>query len=627
VSIRFKVILPYLLLTLLIAVTGAYVVTRLVSSSLEERLTNQLLEAGRVVSDTMARQELEHVQNARVVAFTSGLADALLDNDLDQVARLARPAAGGLNVESLFIYDDKGKEVFHSLKQIDGSIADYSNRGGVSSLTIVNELVDLNNASSPPRRVITTDSVDERYYYFTAIPIVKDDRQIGVVAVGTSLNTLAPLLEATASADVVFYDSSGQAMASTIGVSATDPLFLRTLKIDKTFYDKVYNLNASVEGENFEVEGRQYRSGFNPLMIGSDRVAVFAVFLPLDFVVQSSSINRNLYIGIYSIAMLAVIAVGFLIGRSIITPLFSLVRTSQTIAGGDLSKRTEVRTKDEIGVLASSFDVMTENLQQRTLELENANQILEQMDRAKIRFIQISAHELRTPLTLVQGYAQLVELKSKSNPEIEKYAKGIVEGAARMVEVVDNLLDVSRIDSNLLTIKTTEVQIPQLIEKTTKAFQSSLDERSISLATQNLDQLPSIHADRDLLFKVFYHLVMNAIKYTPDGGSIIIGGMMPSNSMNGSKEVEIQIKDTGIGVDPQNQKLVFEKFYQTGDVMLHSSGKTKFKGGGPGLGLAISRGIIEAHQGKIWLESPGYDEEKFPGTTVFVRLPVDGPKK
>ena len=625
-SIRFKVILPYLLLTLLIAVTGAYVVTRLVSSSLEERLTNQLLEAGRVVSDTMARQELEHVQNARVVAFTSGLADALLNGDLDQVARLAKPAAGGLNVESLFVYDGAGKEAFHSLKQLNGSIADYSNRGGASTLSIVNELVNLNSASSLPRRIIAIDPVDERYYYFTAIPIEKDGRQIGVVVVGTSLNTLAPLLEATASADIVFYDSNGQAMVSTIGVSATDSLFLRTLKIDKAFYDRVYNLSEAVEGENFEVEGRQYRSGFNPLMIGDDRVAVFAVFLPLDFVVQSSSINRNLYIVIYSIAMLAVIGVGFVIARSIITPLFSLVKTSQTIAGGDLSKRTDVRTNDEIGVLASTFDVMTDNLQQRTLDLENANQVLEQMDRAKIKFIQISAHELRTPLTLVQGYAQLVELKSKTNPEIEKYAKGIVDGAARMVEVVDNLLDASRIDSNLLTINATEVQVPQLIEESTKTFGVSLNERNISLAIQNLDQLPAIQADSGLLSKVFYHLVMNAIKYTPDGGSVMIIGSIPSNS-KGRQEVEIQIKDTGIGVDPQNQKLVFEKFYQTGDVMLHSSGKTKFKGGGPGLGLAISRGIIEAHHGQIWLESPGYDEDKFPGTTVFVRLPVDGPKK
>jgi hypothetical protein len=89
-------------------------------------------------------------------------------------------------------------------------------------------------------------------------------------------------------------------------------------------------------------------------------------------------------------------------------------------------------------------------------------------------------------------------------------------------------------------------------------------------------------------------------------------------------EVEISVKDAGIGIDPQYHELVFEKFYQTGEVLLHSSGKTKFKGGGPGLGLAIARGIVNAHHGRIWLESPEHNEKTNPGTTVFVRLPLNG---
>ncbi len=107
-SIRFKVILPYLLLTLIVAVTGAYVVTRLVSSSLSERLTNQLVEAGRVVSDTMARQEIKHLEAARVIAYTRGLGDAVQVGDIDQIKALAMPAAGGLNVESLMVFDARG---------------------------------------------------------------------------------------------------------------------------------------------------------------------------------------------------------------------------------------------------------------------------------------------------------------------------------------------------------------------------------------------------------------------------------------------------------------------------------------------------------------------------------------
>ena len=623
-SIRFKVILPYLLLTLLVAVSGAYVVTRLVASSLEERLANQLLEAGRVVSDSMARQEIDQVQSARVVAFTRGLGEALRDGDEEQIILLAKPVAGGLNIESMMLFDGQGREALHVLKQSNGTILDVSQQGSKTSLSFVEELLAENNPGSLPKRILEKDPVDNHPYYFTSIPVTSENRVVGVVVVGTSLNTLVPQLEATSSSDVIFYNSDGEAIASTLGGNTTDPLYLSTYRIDQDFYARVIDQDDSVEGKNFEVEGRLYRSGFSPLKISDDRIAVFAVVLPMQFVVDQSSVNRNNYIFLYSAAMIGVILVGYFIARIIINPLSSLVQTSRAIADGDLSRRTEVKTNDEIGTLANTFDDMTEHLQQRTLELEKTNRILEQMDRTKIRFIQVSAHELRTPLTLVQGYAQMVQLKAKNNPDFQKYANGIVDGTTRMVDIIDNLLDASRIDSNLLEALLTEVEIEELIGKAREAFKDSLGERDITFNTDGLSGLPTVKADDNLLYKVFYHVIMNAIKYTPDGGSITVTGRTITDDNN--NEVEISIKDTGIGVDLQYHELVFEKFYQTGEVLLHSSGKTKFKGGGPGLGLAISRGIMDAHHGRIWLESPGYDETTYPGTTVFIRLPVNGDK-
>jgi signal transduction histidine kinase len=273
-------------------------------------------------------------------------------------------------------------------------------------------------------------------------------------------------------------------------------------------------------------------------------------------------------------------------------------------------------------VLANTFDEMTEHLQQRTLELEKTNRILEQMDQAKMRFIHVAAHELRTPLTLVQGYAQILQIKSKGMDDFTKYSSGIVDGSGRMVEIIDSMLDISRIDTNQLDLLLAEVEMPLVIEKVEKTFQAALQERKISLVTTGLSELPVIRADKDLLYKVFYHVIGNAIKYTPDGGQVSVNGRCAEGSS--PDEIEIMVRDTGIGIDPDNQELVFEKFYQTGEVLLHSSGKTKFKGGGPGLGLAIARGIVNAHRGRIWLESPGYDEAANPGTTVFVRLPVKG---
>ena len=624
-SIRFKVILPYLLLTLLVAVTGAFVVIRLVSSSLEERLSNQLLESGRVVSDSMVRKEDEQVKDARLLAFTRGLNEAIRDGNEDQITGLAMPAAAGVGAENLMIFDSQGHEVLHTIRQSNKEIQDVTQLGRSSTLPMVGELLAEENPDSLPRRVFAKDPVDEKYYYFTSLVVPMENNVVGVVVVGTLLDDLIQELKATASADVIIYDENGLALASTLGGGTTDALFLRTFSIDKDFYNRVANQKDVVEGENFEVDGRSYRDGFSPLMIGNDRIAVFAVVLPMQFVVDQSSVSRNNYILLYSLATIAVILVGYFIARMIIKPLSALVSTSRAIADGDLTRRTGVQTNDEIGVLASTFDVMTENLQQRTVELEKTNKVLEQMDRTKIRFIQVSAHELRTPLTLVQGYAQMIQMKAKDNKDFEKYAKGIMDGAARMVDIIDNLLDVSRIDSNLLEIMAADVQIEALILKAEKVFTASFKERNMTFTTDGLAELPSVKADSEMLYKVFYQVIGNAIKYTPDGGAITVSGSLIKEH-NQEPEVEIKIKDTGIGVDPQYQELVFEKFYQTGDVLMHSSGKTKFKGGGPGLGLAIARGIMDVHHGKIWLTSPGYNEETNPGTTVFIRLPVNGKK-
>jgi signal transduction histidine kinase len=620
VSIRFKVILPYLLLTLIVAVTGAYVVTRLVSSSLSERLSNQLLEAGHVVSDMMARQEIKHLEAARIVAYTRGLGEALQAGEVDQVTILAKPAAGGLNVESLIVVNTQGNESLHLIKQSNNTIMDVTQPGHAINLPIVKSILTENNANSLPQRELALDPVDGRYYYFTTIPVVTKNQVVGAVVVGTSLNTLLTFLESASLADVIIYGKNGQAIASSLGSPETQNLFLRTLSIPSERYQEVILDDNTVRGENLLADGRWYSLARGPLKVSGDHIGVFAVVLPLDFVVQSGSVSRNNYILLYSAAMIAVILTGYFVARLIINPLSKLVRTSRAIAGGDLTRRTEIESRDEIGVLANTFDEMTENLQQRTLELEKTNQRLEQMDRTKMRFIKVAAHELRTPLTIVQGYAQMVKMKSKENEEFIRYTGGILDGASRMVEIIDSMLDVSRIDTHQLEIMPEKMQIDLVIEKVRTVFQSAFEERDISLKTKGLTDLPTLCADKDLLYKAFYHVIGNAIKYTPNGGRVTVQGWMIESSSH--SEIEIVVQDTGIGIDPQNQDLVFEKFYQTGEVLLHSSGKTKFKGGGPGLGLAIARGIVKAHHGRIWLESPGYDETTNPGTTVFVRLPI-----
>jgi hypothetical protein len=296
VSIRFKVILPYLLLTLIVAVTGAYVVTRLVSNSLSERLTNQLLEAGRVVSDAMARQEITHLEAARMVAFTRGLGAALRDRDAEQIVLLAKPAAGGLNVESLMIFDSDGVELLHLIKQFNGAIMDVSQPGRASTLTMVRSILAENNPDSLPKRELTLDPVDGRYYYFSTIPVVTEGQVVGAVVVGTSLETLLPYLENTSVADVIIYGADGRTIVSSLASPDTQELFLQTISIPRTLYEEIINQDDIVQGKDFSSADRWYRLARAPLKVGDDRIGVFAVVLPLEFVSESSAVNRNKYL-------------------------------------------------------------------------------------------------------------------------------------------------------------------------------------------------------------------------------------------------------------------------------------------------------------------------------------------
>jgi signal transduction histidine kinase len=259
-------------------------------------------------------------------------------------------------------------------------------------------------------------------------------------------------------------------------------------------------------------------------------------------------------------------------------------------------------------------------------DLQRTNKILRQLDRNKLEFIQVAAHELRTPLTVLKGYVDLLNTfpAVKENPALGQILEGISSGTGRMHDVVNMMLDVSRMDAESLQIADVPVLVKRLVNSIANDFEKAAAERWIKISVHCAEDTPNIRGDPALIQKALYHLVVNAIKYTPDGGKITLS-TRPVQLDENTPGVEIAVKDTGIGLDPEHHELVFEKFYQVGNVAIHSSGKTTFKGGGPGLGLAIVRGVARAHGGKAWVESTGHDEVRLPGCTFYLQLPVTPP--
>ena len=305
-----------------------------------------------------------------------------------------------------------------------------------------------------------------------------------------------------------------------------------------------------------------------------------------------------------------------------------LMLADEVIGMLSLARETATPYSEDEATLASAFGG------QAAVALENARlyanvtqayEQLERLDRTKSDFINVAAHELRTPLTTLRGYSQMLlnDPQVQSNVLHHQMVEGIYEGAIRLHEIVNSMLDMARIDSSTLQLHTRPVNLRLLIEKACHTLESIFEEREQTLVV-NLPELPLVEADSNELLKVFQNLITNAIKYTPDGGAVTITGRaVPANEERlETAGVEIVVSDTGIGIAPEFQELIFTKFYQTGEVAVHSSSKTKFKGGGPGLGLAIAKGIVEAHGGHLWGESPGYDEQACPGSHFHVLLPL-----
>lgn len=279
------------------------------------------------------------------------------------------------------------------------------------------------------------------------------------------------------------------------------------------------------------------------------------------------------------------------------------------------------RLYDEINRFGQMMERM---VAQRVDELSKAYTTLEKLDKNKSTFIQVAAHELRTPLTVIKGYLGMLRGHSalKDNEALNQAVDGVMQGTNRLHQIVNSMLDVTRLENQVLKPHLEPVPIAPVLRLVEKSYQKDLETRNIRLnLDESINDIPLLMVDSELIQKAFDHVIVNAIKYTPDGGSITVC-YEPVSDDHGGRWAEIRVQDTGIGIDPTNLDIIFEKLYQLGAVELHSSGRTTFKGGGPGLGLAIAAGIVKAHGGQIWAESPGYDEQKLPGSTFFIRLPM-----
>ncbi len=314
------------------------------------------------------------------------------------------------------------------------------------------------------------------------------------------------------------------------------------------------------------------------------------------------------------IALLVSLLLGVFIARSIVTPLKRVAEATSAVAAGDYEHRLPATGPPEIKRVATSFNVMADQVQ--------ASQ------KAMHDFVSNVSHELKTPLTSIQGFSQAIMEGATQNEAARRRAAGIIhQEAARMSRLVEDLLDLARIDSGQVVMHKTPLNLGHILTNTVQRLLPQALKKDVALL-KDWGKLPTIVGDGDRLAQVFTNFLDNAIKHTPKGGQVTIkgsiakgiprlrpvrAGLVKRDAVTTISErsdfVEISIIDTGPGIPPEDLARIFERFYQVD--------KSRKRGQGMGLGLAITQEIIEAHAGYVRASStPGE------GTKFVVLLPI-----
>jgi signal transduction histidine kinase len=316
------------------------------------------------------------------------------------------------------------------------------------------------------------------------------------------------------------------------------------------------------------------------------------------------------------LALLCAVGAALVIARGIVRPVRRLRSAAQAVGAGDLTARAPASGGGELGELGAAFNAMAAQIAER-------EESLKELDKLKSEFVSSVSHELRTPLTTIKTLTRVLQRGGQSEAERREYLETIAAECDRQIDLVLNLLDLSRIEAGAYKVAGTRVNPSEVVAACARVEAHAAEAHGLTLEVELPSEVPHVQTDREALRRVVCSLVENAIKYTPEGGRITI-------KAGESREpglVEITVEDDGVGILPEDVPFVFEKFFR-GRPAAPAKGAgdpaeippEAAEAPGVGLGLYLARSIVGQLGGSISVESPPAGETT--GTAFTVRLPV-----
>jgi signal transduction histidine kinase len=292
---------------------------------------------------------------------------------------------------------------------------------------------------------------------------------------------------------------------------------------------------------------------------------------------------RNLLIGAGAGSLLLALGLALLLSDSLLVPLRTTERRLAAIARGDFSGHVEVPNRDEIGTLAANVNRMSDELQRLYGELEKAS-------RHKSDFLATTSHELRTPLNAIIGFSEVLheQMFGELNERQRAYVEDVLEAGKHLLSLINDVLDLAKIEAGKMELERSQVSIPEVLQSAVALHAERASREGIDLSLTTEPEEITVDADGRRVRQIVFNLLSNAVRFTPAGGRVEISARLEN------REVEIAVADTGPGIAPDELETIFEEFGQARD------GK---QAEGTGLGLPLSRKLVELHGGRLWVES------------------------
>jgi signal transduction histidine kinase len=309
--------------------------------------------------------------------------------------------------------------------------------------------------------------------------------------------------------------------------------------------------------------------------------------------------SRNTFIAVGAASVALALALGLVLSWWLVGPIQRTGTRLEEIAHGDFSTRLDVPNRDELGALAANVNRMNDELRRLYGELEATS-------RHKSEFLANMSHELRTPLNAIIGFSQVLRqrLFGEINVKQEEYLDDILSSGNHLLSLINDVLDLSKVEAGQVQLDVATFSLREALERGVVMLRERAAKGGIALSLEPAPDLDLVEGDERRLNQVIFNLLSNAVKFTPGGGSVRVA----SARVNG--EVQVSVTDTGPGIAPEDQKRIFDEFQQT------DAGARQREG--TGLGLSLSKRLVELHGGRIWVESePGH------GSRFVFTLPIE----